>query len=213
MPSRSPGRPWSVNRKISAARWTFTSDLTLTARRFDVVPESTVQVVQTNHCVQGCAMHNCRTREALDNLAVGRAALVPSCLGELPRVLQQRHHHVLFQQTQIFHIVPVLSVTSTFIQPQHEVSQIHVQCAWAAPSSCTEPLCQHMRHDRSLWNNAGDADEPREVFHPSRCHSNSLRRVVHARRKDIVELFKIDGRAARHCLVRCAFSASPRFLL
>ena len=76
MRSHSPGRPWSVNRKIAAARWTFTADLTLTVGGCDGVPESTVQVAQTNHCVQGCAMHNCREREALDHLAVGRVAHV-----------------------------------------------------------------------------------------------------------------------------------------
>ena len=141
MRSRSPGRLWSVNRKLAAARWTFTADLTLMVRGCDGVAESTVQAVQINQCVQGCATHNCRTREALNHIAVGRAVRKPSCLGELPSVLQQRPHLVLLQRTQIFHIVPVLSVPLTFIQPQHEVLQIRIPCAWAAPTNSRRTFC------------------------------------------------------------------------
>ena len=165
--SCAPARPlrlWSVNMKIAAARWTFTADLTLTARGCDGVSESMVQVVQFNHCVQGCVMHNCRTREALDHLAVGRAAHMPSCLGELPRVLQQRPHHALLQQTQIFHNVPVLSVTSTFIQPQQRPPRYTFNAHRQLHQLAQNLLRQHMSHDRRLWNIAGDADIPCDVI-------------------------------------------------
>ena len=121
-------------------------------------------MAQISHCVQGCVMHNCREREALDHLAVGRARIYPAVLAKF-RVCFNNGLTMFFFSERKYVISYLfcrslrLSYKLSMRSPRYTFNA-HGQLHHLAQNL----LCQHMRHDRRLWNNAGDADIPCDVI-------------------------------------------------